>query len=124
MIIEDTLEKLDVKYTSKRNDAFNSLTKFNVWRHLQYRIYISKCFRRDSRNWSGIASSSDGTKLIAGEIYGGNLWTSTDSGVTWVDQVATGNGYWHAVASSSDGTHLVAGDGYNAGDVWTGVLIS
>ena len=77
-----------------------------------------------SRNWSGIASSSDGTKLIAGELYGGNLWTSTDSGVTWVDQVATGNGYWHAVASSSDGTHLVAGDGYNAGDVWTGVLIS
>lgn len=34
------------------------------------------------RGWTSITSSSDGTKLAAVE-YGGQIYTSTDSGVTW-----------------------------------------
>ena len=64
-----------------------------------------------SKNWIDIASSSDGTKLIAA-VYGtsGNryLYTSTDSGVTWTERTGAGSRIWRGVASSSDGTKLVA----------------
>ena len=48
MTPKETLVQRATIYTKKRNTLLNSLTKFNVWRHLQYRIYISKCFRQDS----------------------------------------------------------------------------
>ena len=56
--------------------------------------------------WRALASSADGTKLVAG-INGGQLYTSTDSGVTWVSRVSGANN-WYAAASSADGTKLVA----------------
>lgn len=61
--------------------------------------------RESSRNWTSIASSSDGTKLVA-SVYNGLLYTSTDSGVTWTPRAT--NQAWKAVASSADGTKLVA----------------
>ena len=64
--------------------------------------------KESSRDWRCVASSSDGTKLVAGVSggYGGQIYTSTDSGATWTarEQVR----YWRSVASSSDGTKLVA----------------
>ncbi|MEI6711537.1 MAG: hypothetical protein WCK88_05085 [bacterium] len=39
-----------------------------------------------------MASSSDGTKLVANLYYGG-LWTSADSGITW--NVINGTGGVH-----------------------------
>ncbi len=61
---------------------------------------------RDSvRNWFGVASSSDGTKLVS-TVNGGQIYTSTDSGVTWTARDSARN--WFGVASSSDGTKLVA----------------
>jgi hypothetical protein len=64
-----------------------------------------------SAGWSGVASSADGTKLVA-VISGGLIYTSTNSGVTWIVQSngIAGNGIqdWTSVASSSDGTHLAA----------------
>jgi hypothetical protein len=76
--------------------------------------------RDSSRNWTAVASSSDGTKLVASATTG--LYTSTDSGVTWVPHETTRN--WAAVASSSDGTKLVAGSlneygGYVDGYIYT-----
>jgi len=45
-----------------------------------------------NRNWSGVASSADGFKLAAVE-YDGNIHTSTDGGLTWVEhEVDTGIG--------------------------------
>jgi hypothetical protein len=58
-----------------------------------------------SANWASIASSSDGTKLVAGRV-GGQLQTSTDSGSTWTARDSSRN--WLSVASSADGTKLVA----------------
>jgi hypothetical protein len=62
-----------------------------------------------------LASSSDGTKLVAGKgvnnfPLGGQIYSSTDSGATWV---ATGSpsSAWSSVASSADGIRLVAGIG-------------
>jgi len=57
------------------------------------------------RNWSAVASSADGIKLVA-LVNNGPLYTSTDSGATWIARDA--NRAWKAVASSADGTNLVA----------------
>ncbi|HQU82219.1 MAG TPA: hypothetical protein PKY59_03800 [Pyrinomonadaceae bacterium] len=61
--------------------------------------------RETVRNWSGIASSADGTKLAA-TVFGGQIYTSTDSGVTWTARESTR--FWTGIASSSDGTKLAA----------------
>ena len=55
-------------------------------------------------NWVSVASSSDGTKLIAASDY---IYTSADSGATWTQRGSVPQ-YWQSVASSSDGTKLVA----------------
>ena len=63
--------------------------------------------RGSNRPWSCVASSADGTKLVAGAFVD-QIYTSTDSGVTWTPRDS--NRYWQSVASSADGTKLVAVD--------------
>ncbi len=71
--------------------------------------------------WSGVGINSDGTKLVAVNRgapnfgTGGNVYTSTDSGATWVaSSGANGanggqsNGDWMAAAINSDGTTIAA----------------
>jgi hypothetical protein len=70
--------------------------------------------RDSSRAWSAVASSADGTKLVA-TVKGGQIYTSVDSGVTWTPQDSSRN--WSSVASSVDGTKLTAGVGDNASSV-------
>jgi hypothetical protein len=82
------------------------------------------------QNWISIASSASGTKLVA--VSGGNnaancpldcppfgdVWTSSDSGVTWIDRTATGPAHgvhWTSVASDASGMNLVAG----GSGIWT-----
>ena len=55
--------------------------------------------------WVSVASSADGSKLVA-VVSAGQIYTSTDSGVTWTPRDS--NRGWHAVASSWDGVNLVA----------------
>ncbi len=61
--------------------------------------------RESSRTWTSVASSSDGTKLLAA-VNNGQLYTSIDSGVSWTPP--TGTAQWISVASSADGTKLLA----------------
>jgi uncharacterized delta-60 repeat protein len=61
--------------------------------------------RESNRNWYSLASSSDGSKLVAG-VNGGQIYTSTDSGATWTARESSRN--WYSLASSSDGSKLVA----------------
>ncbi len=60
-------------------------------------------------NWTSIASSSDGTKMVASG-YNNQVYLSTDSGLIWsASSAASGAAVdWTGVASSSDGTKLVA----------------
>ena len=62
-----------------------------------------------SGNWQSVASSSDGTHLVAVlfNVISGWIYTSADSGVTWTLANAPIE-EWQSVASSADGTHLVA----------------
>ncbi len=61
--------------------------------------------RESIRSWSSVASSSDGTKLVAA-VFGGQIYTSVDSGATWTARESSR--LWNRLASSSDGTELVA----------------
>ncbi len=58
-----------------------------------------------SGNWSAVASSTDGSKLLAAD-YGGQLYTSADSGATWTARDVARQ--WTSVGSSADGSVLVA----------------
>jgi hypothetical protein len=66
-----------------------------------------------SLTWRSVASSADGTKLVAA-VSGGQIWTSSDSGNTWTAHA--GSLLW-TVASSADGTKLVAAA--DGGQIWT-----
>jgi hypothetical protein len=63
-----------------------------------------------TNNWTSVASSADGTKLVATAMtsQGGFIYASTDSGFTWTLTGAPTNNNWAAVASSADGSKLVA----------------
>jgi len=52
-----------------------------------------------------IVGSADGTKLV-GANWGGNIFTSSDSGATWIDR-GNSEAWWHF--SSSNSAQLVAG---------------
>jgi photosystem II stability/assembly factor-like uncharacterized protein len=58
-----------------------------------------------SNHWTAVASSADGTKLIA-LAFNGPIYTSTDSGSSWTSNNVVG--YWRSVACSADGTKAVA----------------
>jgi hypothetical protein len=66
------------------------------------------------KRWRSVASSADGTKLVAGSDYGTNysdlpmIYASTNSGTTWQATTAP-NQTWQTIASSGDGTKLAAG---------------
>ena len=67
-------------------------------------------------DWTALASSSDGSKLLS-MIYGGDIYTSTDSGLSWTDRAGAGSRNWAAGASSADGSQLVAVE--TGGDIYT-----
>jgi hypothetical protein len=62
-----------------------------------------------SNQWNFVASSSDGTTLLAvpGAYQTGPIYISTNSGVTWTTNNSP-NLFWGAVASAADGGKLVA----------------
>ena len=67
--------------------------------------------------WQKIASSADGSKLVAS--YNGTLITSTDYGVSWASSTNDGTHYyyWTSISSSADGKKLLALDG-NTGVIY------
>jgi prepilin-type N-terminal cleavage/methylation domain-containing protein len=60
-----------------------------------------------TRNWVSIASSFDSTKLAA-TVSSGYIYTSSDSGATWIARTSAGSRNWKTITSSSDGTKLAA----------------
>jgi hypothetical protein len=70
-------------------------------------------------NWSCVASSADGSRLVA-TVSGGLIYTSTNSGSTWTATSAPAMN-WSSAASSFDGRTLVAASGYPyfpEGQIW------
>ncbi|MCX6924720.1 MAG: hypothetical protein NT154_16130 [Verrucomicrobia bacterium] len=59
-------------------------------------------------SWTSVASSADGTKLIAtaNEFPTGPVFKSSNSGVTWT-QISVPAASWIAAASSADGSRMI-----------------
>ncbi|MEI6875821.1 MAG: hypothetical protein WCL50_11915 [Spirochaetota bacterium] len=70
--------------------------------------------RESARNWSSVASSYDGNRLVA-FVQNGQIYTSSDVGFTWTLRASSPIADWWSVASSSDGTMLAA-------CVWSGQI--
>ena len=66
-------------------------------------------------NWTAIASSADGMRLIAAAADGA-IYTSVNGGTNWQSEAAP-NANWSGVASSADGCKLVAVA--NGGGIYT-----
>jgi hypothetical protein len=77
-----------------------------------------------TQSWTSITSSADGSKLATVDfpsmtgmtLVGGDIWTSSDSGVTWIDRTSAGSRDWYSITSSADGGKLAA---VTHGDIWT-----
>lgn len=76
-----------------------------------------------THHWHGIASSSNGSRLVAGidpdastggSTHNGQVYTSLDSGVTWTQQSGPSPGNYRAVGISGDGLKLIVGSYYNS----------
>jgi hypothetical protein len=61
-----------------------------------------------------VVSSADGSKLMA---YGWGIFTSSDSGQTWVSNNVPPEIFWYSAASSADGNKLVAVE-YGGTGIW------
>jgi photosystem II stability/assembly factor-like uncharacterized protein len=72
--------------------------------------------------WQCIASSADGSRLIAG-AWGGSVYLSTNSGGNWMPTL-TNSEYWSSVASSADGCKLVAAAAYTSASTPGGFFTS
>ncbi|MDQ3131887.1 MAG: hypothetical protein M3Q99_14160 [Acidobacteriota bacterium] len=72
--------------------------------------------RESNRQWNSVASSSDGAKLAA-VVYGGQIYTSIDSGANWTPRESNRN--WQAVTSSANGSKLAAV--VQSGQIYTSV---
>ncbi|GFO67991.1 hypothetical protein GMLC_15700 [Geomonas limicola] len=73
-----------------------------------------------SSNWSSVASSSDGRKLVVSAS--GTIYTSSDGGASWLQRSAQAV----TVACSSDGSRIVAAGGWvfisgDFGATWTSI---
>jgi hypothetical protein len=75
------------------------------------------------KNWTSVASSADGTILIATANTGGagaGIYSSTNSGLTWITNIVpVPAADWQCAAASADGTRLAAGIGGNGGAIFT-----
>jgi len=79
-------------------------------------------------NWTAVACSADGSKLIvaANGGYGANytilpgpIYISTNSGATWTQASNAPDAAWRSVASSADGNKLIAA--VNGGGIYRSV---
>jgi uncharacterized repeat protein (TIGR02543 family) len=74
-----------------------------------------------SGNWHALATSADGTKVVAA-IYGGKIYTSSDSGANWTERTNSTNRDWLAVAITQS-SNVIYG-AYRTGDNSGGVAVS
>ena len=69
-------------------------------------------------NWDSVASSADGSVLVAVSNPGGSypetpglIYISTNSGAEWNQATNAPNGQWETVACSADGSRIIVGNG-------------
>lgn len=106
---------------SPMKSLFSTILGMGMW-FLGIQFALAQTWTQTSaptNNWWSVASSANGSKLVA-VANGGGIYTSSDSGNTWVPNNNAPSTNWTSVASSADGSKLVAVDGgggiYTSGD--------
>ncbi len=79
-----------------------------IYRSLDSGATWTTLVSNSSNFWDAIASSSDGTKIVAYDGISGYTYISTDSGITWTTSTGFRKEYMYSIASSADGTKLIA----------------
>jgi hypothetical protein len=75
--------------------------------------------------WTAVACSADGAKIVAVNLGTNNpIYTSSDSGNTWIPQSSPITYGAYGAASSADGTKLVVFGTYGTGPIHTGIFLS
>jgi len=67
------------------------------------------------RWWTGIAASAD-FRTIVGTVYNGNIYKSTDSGVSWAALTVAGIKYWGGITCNADCSKIAAV--VDNGNIW------
>jgi hypothetical protein len=70
-----------------------------------------------TKQWTDIATSSDGKKVVA-VARGGNISISSNSGSTWVVNTAAGTKLWSGVAMTPNGSTIAATADNAGGGLW------
>jgi hypothetical protein len=61
-------------------------------------------------DWTRVASSNDGTRLAVSDYSAnGSVYTSNDSGTTWVKRISSSGFRWQSMESSADGRVIFSG---------------
>jgi photosystem II stability/assembly factor-like uncharacterized protein len=58
--------------------------------------------------WQSVASSADGSNLVAAALSLGEIYASTNAGATWAQLTNAPKLTWYSIASSADGSKLAA----------------
>jgi hypothetical protein len=80
----------------------------NIFRSLDAGSTWTEIGRFNTNQWSGIACSADGAKLVALDAAELSIYTSQDIGAAWKKCDTHALEFWRSVASSADGSTLVA----------------
>jgi photosystem II stability/assembly factor-like uncharacterized protein len=78
--------------------------------------WTSNSVSTNNLHWLFLASSADASKVAAADNYG-YIYTSTNSGATWL-QTSAPLGNWQGIASSADGKRLVAVERFTYQPIW------
>ena len=70
-----------------------------------------------TNTWTAVCSSSDGTKLYACDGTTGDIYRTSNSGLSWTQIIISGTQNFRCIACSNDGSTIVAGSSNaNGGD--------
>lgn len=81
--------------------------------------------RESKKSWSCIKSSADGSRLAAC-VYGGQIYTSSDGGISWIPRES--DRYWSYITMNTTGTRILATvengkiyESTNSGETWAAI---
>ena len=89
--------------------APSAISGGGIWISRDSGAHWANRYSIEGRGFAAIASSSDGSRLVAG-LDVGNLFLSSDYGQTWTEQPGADPGVWVSIKMSSDGAKIVASD--------------
>ena len=80
----------------------------SIWKSSDSGTSWSALTSAGSRGWATIATSQDGSVVVAADNSSGSFYVSQDSGATWTQRSGANAGNWKSVVISNDGSKIKA----------------